>query len=59
NEFYKKYFNKYLNFHRVCAFVKSEINEKGKITKTYPFCNYMTPYDKLKTIPDFKTYLNN
>ena len=57
NEFYKKYFNKYLNFHRVCAFVKSEINEKGKITKTYPFCNYMTPYDKLKTIPDFKTYL--
>ena len=57
NEFYKKYFNIYLNYHRVCAFPEEKINSKGKIIKSYPLCNYMTPYDKLKSIPDIESYL--
>ena len=57
NDFYKKYFNIYLNYHRVCAFPEEKVNKKGKIVKSYPLCNYMTPYDKLKTIPNIETYL--
>jgi len=50
NNFYKKYFNIYLNYHRVCAFPIDVIDKKGKIKKTYPKDNYMTPYDKLKLL---------
>ncbi len=52
NNFYQKYFNIYLNYHRVCAFPIDVIDKKGKIKKTYPKDNYMTPYDKLKLLKD-------
>jgi hypothetical protein len=48
NDFYKKYFNVYLNYHRVCAFPVDVVDQKGKIKRSYPKDNYMTPYDKLK-----------
>ncbi len=57
NEFYKKYFNPYLNYHRVCAFPKLKKDKKGKIRKTYPLENYMTPYDKMKSVPNIEKYL--
>jgi len=50
NNFYQKYFNTYLNYHRVCAFPIDVVDKKGKIKKTYPKENYMTPYDKLKLL---------
>ena len=50
NNFYKKYFNVYLNYHRVCAFLVDVIDRKGKIKRSYPKDNYMTPYDKLKLL---------
>ncbi|MFC1623590.1 integrase [Patescibacteria group bacterium] len=50
NGFYKKYFNVYINYHRVCAFPVDVVDKKGKIRKTYPKDNYMTPYDKLKLL---------
>ena len=50
NDFYQKYFNIYLNYHRVCAFPVERMDKKGKIKKTYPQDNYMTPYDKLKLL---------
>ena len=50
NDFYKKYFNVYLNYHRVCAFPIDVVDKKGKIKRSYPRNNYMTPYDKLKLL---------
>ena len=50
NNFYKKYFNVYLNYHRVCAFPVDVVDRKGKIKRSYPKDNYMTPYDKLKSL---------
>lgn len=52
NGFYKKYFNSYLNYHRVCAFPVDTVDKKGKIKRTYPRDNYMTPYDKLKLLKE-------
>ena len=40
----------YLNYHRVCAFPIDVVDKKGKIKRSYPRDNYMTPYDKLKLL---------
>jgi len=48
NDFYIKYFNPYLNFHRPCGFASLKIDKKGKQKKVYT--HYLTPYDALKRI---------
>lgn len=55
NSFYRENMDEYLNFHRPCGFATNKINDKGKITKIYD--HYLTPYEKLLTIPNWKTYL--
>jgi len=57
NEFYQNVFNEYLNYHRPCGFPETKINAKGKEIKTYPKENYMTPYEKFKSLEDAKQYL--
>ncbi len=57
NEFYKEWFNVYLNYHRVCGFATDYVDGKGKIKKKYDV--YLTPYEKLKLIDDANQYLNN
>lgn len=57
NEFNKDYLNPYLNFHRPCHFPEIKINAKGKEEKTYPYKAMMTPYDKLKSLPNAQQYL--
>jgi len=57
NEFYQKYLNHYLNYHRPCAFPEIITDKKGKQKKIYPKDNYMTPYEKLKTIKNSNEYL--
>lgn len=57
NEFYFGAFNDYLNYHRPCAFSSIKKDSKGKIKKIYPFENYKTPYEKLKSLPRFVKYL--
>ena len=63
NDFYTDALNPYLNFHgprppsRPCYFAVEEINAKGKIRKTYPYDQIMTPWERLKTIPAYETYL--
>lgn len=57
NEFYQNYFNDYLNYHRPCAFAEIKIDKKGKERKTYPKENYMTPYEKLKSLKNAEQYL--
>jgi len=57
NEFYFDCFNEYLNFHRPCAFPMEVKDKKGKIKKKYRYQDYMTPYEKLRSIPDARVYL--
>jgi len=57
NEFYFGCFNEYLNYHRPCAFPIEVKDKKGKIKKKYRYQDYMTPYEKLRSIPNARVYL--
>jgi len=57
NEFDKNYFNIYLNYHRPCAFATDKQDSKGKIRKVYD--QWLTPYEKLKSLPDAEQYLKS
>ena len=47
----------YLNFHRPCYFAEIKIDIKGKEKKVYPYRSMMTPYEKLKSLPNAASYL--
>lgn len=56
NEFYRKYLNPYLNYHRPCGFAtKKSIGKNGRITKVYD--TYLTPYEALKRITEASKFL--
>lgn len=55
NNFYKKHFNDFLNFHRFCAFPEEEVLPSGKIIKHYR--EYKTPIQKLLSLPNVEVYL--
>ena len=57
NRFYSETLNPYLNFHRPCYFAVDKIDAKGKIRKTYPHDQIMTPWERLKLIPQYETHL--
>ncbi len=57
NAFCQDFLNPYLNFHRPCLFPESVTDAKGKTRKRYPRHLIKTPFEKLKSIPDAKTYL--
>lgn len=55
NEFYQKYFNVYVNYHRPSGFATDTIDAKGKIKKKYD--QYLMPYEKLLSLNNPKKYL--
>lgn len=59
NEFYFGCFHEYLNYHRSCGFAKDieDSKKKGRIKKVYKYEDYMTPYEKLKSLTDWEQYL--
>jgi len=57
NEFNRDFFNPYINFHRPCFFPVSVIDPKGKIKKSYPYEEVMTPYERLKSVSQAESYL--
>lgn len=57
NDFNRQYLNPYLNFHRPCFFPETRLDDQGKQRKVYRYETMMTPYDKLKSLPDAKNYL--
>lgn len=57
NQFYQSYFNQYLNYHRPCGYATTMTDKKGKQKKIYKTENYMTPYEKLKSISNAQKYL--
>jgi transposase InsO family protein len=57
NRFYTEALNPYLNFHRPCYFAVDTIDAKGKVRKTYPHEQIMTPWEKLQSIPGYAALL--
>ncbi len=55
NEFYREYFNPYLNFHRPCGVPQVITNSNGKQRRIYPW--YATPWEMLRQLPDLANYL--
>ena len=53
-----RYLMPYLNFHRPCGFPQEVVvGRYGKKKKKYPKENYLTPYKKLKSLPNAEQYL--
>jgi hypothetical protein len=57
HEFNSLYLTPYINYHRPCFFAEIVIDDKGKERKKYPYEAMMTPYEKLKSLPNAATYL--
>lgn len=57
NDFHRQHLNPYVNYHRPCLFPQTVTDRKGKQRKRYPYQGLMTPYEKLKSLPDAKAYL--
>ena len=54
-KFYQESFNPYLNFHRPCGIPTIQVADNGKETRIYR--EYATPYEILKQIPKWETFL--
>ena len=57
NAFTQRTLSNYLNFHRPCFFPTEGIDARGRVRKHYRYDQMMTPYDKLKSLPDASQYL--
>lgn len=55
NFFYRENMDDYLNYHRPCGFATDYVDDRGKIKKKYE--TYMTPYEKLISIPNYEKHL--
>src|SRR3989339_831054 len=55
NDFYMTHFNEYINFHRPCGFATTVTDARGKQKKIYE--TWLTPYERLKTLKDWKKCL--
>jgi len=55
--FYMAYFNPYLNYHRPCGFAQVQLDERGRQRRRYRHGDYMTPYEKLRSLPRAHAYL--
>jgi hypothetical protein len=53
--FYSRVLNVYLNYHRPCGYATEVVDRKGKIRKRYDA--YLTPYEKLRSLPQGEQYL--
>jgi transposase InsO family protein len=54
-EFYQRYFNPYLNFHRPCGVPELQAQQKGKLKRVYRW--YATPWEILRQLPGIAGYL--
>jgi len=57
NRFTQAVLSPYLNFHRPCFFPTELVDDKGRIRKQYRYEQMMTPYEKLKSLPDASQFL--
>ena len=57
NAFCQEHLNPYINFHRPCLFAQTITDAKGRQRKLYPYKLMMTPFEKLKSLPQAEQYL--
>jgi hypothetical protein len=57
NAFCRDHLNPYINFHRPCLFAETITDAKGRQRKRYPYKLMMTPYEKLKSLPQAEQFL--
>ncbi len=57
NDFNMKYLYPHINFHRPCFYPETVTDSKGKQRKLYKYAAMMTPYEKLKSLTGFESYL--
>jgi transposase InsO family protein len=57
NAFCRDHLNPYVNFHRPCLFAETITDAKGRQRKRYPYKLMMTPYEKLKSLPQPEQFL--
>ena len=57
NAFCHHHLNPYINFHRPCLFAETITDAKGRQRKRYPYKLMMTPYEKLKSLPQGASFL--
>lgn len=55
DQFYREYFNPYLNFHRPCGVPEMRVTAKGKQKRVYRW--YATPWEILRQIPGLSSFL--
>ena len=55
DEFYRRYFNPYLNFHRPCGVPEVTVTAKGKQKRVYRW--YATPWEILRQSPGLAGFL--
>jgi len=55
--FNREHLNSCLNFHHPCHFPTIETDSKGKQKKRYLQKDMMTPFEKLKSLPDAEQYI--
>jgi hypothetical protein len=55
--FYMAEFNPYLNYHRPCGFATVEVDGRGKRRRRYRLGDYRTPYEKLRSLGQWESYL--
>lgn len=57
NRFNQDHLVPYINYHRPCFFPEIFTDAKGKQRKRYRYERMMTPYDKLKSLPNAEQFL--
>ena len=57
NDFTQNVLSPDLNFHRPCFFPSETVDAKGRRRKRYRDADIMTPYEKLKSLPEAAVYL--
>lgn len=55
--FLKERLSPYLNYHRPCYFPVTVVDDQGRQRKRYLYEHMMTPYEKLRSLPEAKQYL--
>lgn len=57
NRFNQDHLVPYVNFHRPCFFPETFTDAKGRQRKRYRYEKMMTPYEKLKSLPNAEQFL--
>lgn len=57
HRFNREVLSPYLNYHRPCWFASEELDAKGRLRRRYRQTDLMTPYEKLKSLPQAARYL--